>query len=234
MKRRMLVALTTAVIVGLFASAGFPDSPESGTMIGPDAVWNDSEQFAEKVASTCGELRLPKSQQCLIKMFEREHAPAAAKFTRRIQGEGYMRAFRKVGPVDIAYVTYPFRANENNGILLVNGSPAIINVDDFKALPQKDLKKDPSYKALLASFPDAMLFMGERFSTDVPTVEQLSDGGISFIVPYRLNNVCRACERLAIVSFGFDFDATGTFLRIRYVGLRPEEKGGRESGGTPK
>jgi len=230
MKKRISNVLAGTVLILVAASVASTDPRGSQQMIGPDAVWKDSEQFAAKIAGECGPLGMPKSQECLIGTLQREHAGAAADFARRINGDGYMRAFRKVGPVDIAYVSYPFRANENNGILLVNGDPAIIDVDGFKALPKRDLQSDPAYKSLIAKFPEATLFMGERFNTDVPAVETLSGGGTSFIVPFRLNIICRACERLAIVRFGFDFDAQGKLLKIKYIGLEPVKNGDKDQG----
>jgi hypothetical protein len=228
LKKHTFSVLAGAVLTLLISSAASTDPQGSQYRIGPDAVWKDSEQFTAKIASECGPAGIPESQKCLIATLEREHATAAAAFARRINGDGYMWSFRKVGPVDIAYVSYPFRANENNGILLVNGDPALIDVDDFEAFPKKDLENDPVYRKLVHTFPEATLFTGDRFSTEIPPVESQRGGGKSFIVPYRLNNICRACRRLALVRFGFDFDAEGKFLRIRYVGLEPADDANKE------
>jgi len=65
----------------------------------------------------------------------------AAQFTQLIQDGGYMSAFRPVGRVSIAAVNYPFRANENNGLYLVNGEPAAVDVDNMQRLQGIELKK---------------------------------------------------------------------------------------------
>jgi len=219
MKEIVFYALAAAVSVVMLATAAPADPKEPQRIVGPDAVCKDSPRFLDKIRE-CAPLGTPKSGECLIETMRSAHARAAADFSTRIRGEGYIRNFRKVGPVDIAYVEYPFRANENNGILLVNGDPDLVDVDDLKALPKKDLANDPAYKSLLGKFPEAMLFAGDRFNTDTPTVEPLAGGGTIFIVPYRLTK-CRACPLLAVVRFGFDFDAEGKFHGIRYLSLDP-------------
>ena len=61
--------------------------------------------------------------------------PAALEFTRRLDNEAYLQALNEYGgPVAVAHVFYPFRANENNAWLLVNGTPALIDVDDRRYL----------------------------------------------------------------------------------------------------
>ena len=56
---------------------------------------------------------------------------------------GIMVAFEKVGPVDVARVLYPLRANDNYGLLLVNGDPAILDVDDLKKLNRAEMERAP-------------------------------------------------------------------------------------------
>ena len=68
-------------------------------------------------------------------------------------GLAYVRAFRDTGRVDIAYIEYLFRANDLDGVLLVNGTPPIIDVDDYKFLSQEDLRKNDDYAALLQNIP---------------------------------------------------------------------------------
>ena len=62
----------------------------------------------------------------------------AVSFTRELYkqsgGEvGIMTGFQPVGPVDFAWITYPLRANTNYGLLLVNGNPPIVNVEESEA-----------------------------------------------------------------------------------------------------
>ena len=83
-------------------------------------------------------------------------------------GLAYVRAFRDTGRVDIAYIEYLFRANDLDGVLLVNGTPPIIDVDDYKFLSQEDLRKNDDYAALLQKYPNVNVFPADRYHTDRP------------------------------------------------------------------
>ena len=63
-------------------------------------------------------------------------SPAALAFTRRTGSQAYLRALREAGNVDVALAIYPFRANENEVWLLVNGDPPLIDVDDHAPDPE--------------------------------------------------------------------------------------------------
>jgi len=47
------------------------------------------------------------------------------------------------GPVAFAWITYPLRANTNYALLLLNGHPSIVNVENFKLLDTKTMKSSP-------------------------------------------------------------------------------------------
>src|SRR5207253_1609130 len=125
---------------------------------------------------------------------------------------GFLRDFREAGPVDVAYVEYVFRANENLAYYLVNSGPSLIDVDDLKILPTSSLESDERYKAIKARYPSVSIWPGDRNSTGYPIVEALANGGERFVVSYWLQNSCHACERIGSVQFAFDFDKNGKFL----------------------
>ena len=120
---------------------------------------------------------------------------AAVAFTNLIGNTGYLRDFREAGRVDVAYVNYPFRANENQGCLLVNGEPVVIDVDDVSKLSSEELMKNKQYAALAAKHPNAALFPGDRSGTGYPEIESLG-GRAALIVSYWLTDGCHACARL--------------------------------------
>ena len=59
-----------------------------------------------------------------------------------------MTGFQNEGPVAFAWITYPLRANTNYGLLLLNGQPRIVNVEDLKLL---DVKSDEAESAVSRS-----------------------------------------------------------------------------------
>ena len=95
-------------------------------------------------------------------------------------GLAYVRAFRDTGRVDIAYIEYLFRANDLDGVLLVNGTPPIIDVDDYKFLSQEDLRKNDDYAALLQKYPNVNVFPGDRYQTGEPKNWPSADDGLEF------------------------------------------------------
>jgi putative hemolysin len=200
-----------------------PDkSADPQLQIGADAVWQPGMQFMQSVRQACSNAG-SKYGDCLISQMPGAGAPAkAVAFSKLLEKEsdgqiGYMTDFRKTGRVDTAYVYYPIRANENQGCLLVNGSPQIIDVDDLKLLTEDTMKSDPSYAALASKNPDVTIFPGDRGGTAYPKVEALPQGGQRFIVSYYLLKGCHACARLGTASFGFDFDSAGKFRGTRFL-----------------
>ena len=77
-----------------------------------------------------------------------------------------MTGFQPVGPVDIAWITYPLRANTNYGLLLVNGKPRTVNVEDLKLLDKKTMQQSPQFKDLRFNFPRSMC--GQGIATERP------------------------------------------------------------------
>ncbi|MGI8770284.1 MAG: hypothetical protein ACR2JE_02500 [Acidobacteriaceae bacterium] len=139
-------------------------------------------------------------------------SPQAADFMHAIHDDGFMRDFKDTGRVDIAFVYYPFAANENQHCLLVNGTPNLIDVDDYKLLPRDDLAKNLTYSALLREFPNLAVFPGDRSGTNFITAKKRPDGGQRFVVPYVLVDGCHACARSGSLQLAFDFDRAGKFL----------------------
>lgn len=179
----------------------------------PKALWQPDMSIMQAMRDECGSFKWPKFEECLVSVMERSGATAeAVAFTRLIGNSGYMYDFREAGQVDIAYVHYPFRANENWGCLLVNGLPSVIDVDDRDILPLKELEKDRAYLEISKKFPDATVWPGYRYGTGLISVKTLPDGGQRFVVPYHLLNGCHACALIGSVRFAFDFDRTGKFL----------------------
>ena len=128
-----------------------------------------------------------------------------------------MRAFRHVGPVDIAYATNPFRANENDIVFLVNGTPGMIDVDNEQLLNKTELTKDPVYATLASQYPQISLWPADRHGTEYPLAQNLTQGEQRFMVRYRLRNECHACAVVGSAQFGFDFDQSGKFLGTKLL-----------------
>lgn len=168
----------------------------------------------------CDSLTSPAFQNCFIALMRELRATSeAVRFTALTDTTGYVRHFIDTGIVGVAYVAYPFRANENFGITLVNGRPGMIDVDDFQFVDLTELKKDPTYLKIVGSFPDASVWPGDRFNFDQPSCTTLPGGGQSFVLAYIIRNGCHACEHIGMARFAFNFDKDGNFTGTHLIGV---------------
>jgi WD40 repeat protein len=158
--------------------------------------------------------------ECVVSIMRKAGAsPSAIEVTRRLKGEGYMDSFREMGKVDLATVFYPFRANDNGTLLLVNGTPQIVDLEDWSQLEKIDITKDPLYPRLLRKYPKLMLWGHPEFETMRP----MATRGQRFIFSFVLLNGCHACEVGGYAHIAFDFDSMGRFLGRRLLRLSGEK-----------
>jgi hypothetical protein len=220
MKLRIL-PITMMLLVGLqWAQAGAGQAAEPPTRIGPEAVWNPGQTVVSEVREGCIKPSEPELGKCFVEGMKKAGASAeAVAFMHSLNNDAYLIRFVRAGGPDIAFVRFPFRANQNDGCLLVNGNPALMNVDDLRKLPQSEMKKDPAYATLLAEYPKAMLWPGDRGDVNTVKIALTKASARSFLVSYMLLNGCHACARLATVWFRFDFDSTGKYVGTRYQKL---------------
>ncbi|MGA7463510.1 MAG: hypothetical protein WBW69_24960 [Candidatus Korobacteraceae bacterium] len=204
----------------------------SGGKIGPSAVWQPPQDFLTKAHTACDKSANPASfAECFIGQMSSAGASAeAVGFTRMLYKQtdgmvGIMTEFKKYGPVDAAQVLYPLRANDNYALLLVNGDPKILDVDDLQKLDRAAMEQNALYQAVKGRYPQTDLWPGDRSGNEPwPRVQPLTGGGTEFIVSYLLINGCHACQHVGVARFGWDFDATGKFLRTTYIPTPPPPK----------
>jgi hypothetical protein len=146
----------------------------------------------------------------------------AVAFTRSINNEGYLHAFVATGRVDIAFVTYPFRANTNEACLLVNGDPPHVDVDNLPDLPQATMKRNKEFQKLADKYPNVSLWPGDRSDRRSVVAGNTPEGGQRFIAEYKLLNGCHACAQVGTVRFAFDFDTNGKLMSVTFVSLKAE------------
>ena len=212
MRLLSLFAAAWGLAAVLGAQAPAPTS-DSEMPIGADAVWSPPADFLSRFHSACDALRGPAFNDCFVdKMRAAGAPPPALAFARRTGGMGYLRAFRDTGKVDVAYAEYPFRANENQVCLLVNGHPPWIDVDDVSLLDRQALAADRTYGVILKNYPKAMIFPSDRGGPSLPGARRFRDGGLEFLVDYVLRDGCHACAGVGSVRFVVRFDGAGKFL----------------------
>lgn len=196
--------------------------------IGQAAVWKPSRAGIQKLAE-CGSSQNPA--QCVFSVMRQSGAPIAAiEFTAMFRGftdeVGLMDSFREMGKVDLAGVYYPFRVNSNEGFLLVNGTPQVVetnltgeyqeNTDYIAERKRVNIKTDTLYRSLVSRFPKLELELSRNTFENMRTMAQ---GGQEFVFSYALLNGCRACEAVGHAHVAFSFDHFGTFTGTKLLRL---------------
>ncbi len=199
-------------ILGFLAMIASSVSAEAPA-IDKDSEWNPTPEIIQAIRRECAEKQAPDFGKCFVDFMGRSGASAqAVAFAKSTDNTGYLGRFFKKGRVDLAYVIYPFRANENQGWMLVNGDPPMVDIDALSNSPEGQLEKSPAYLRIKQKYPKVMLFGGNRTIKRLPEMIAQPHKGQRFVVAYRLLNGCHACERVGRARFAFDFDAKGKFL----------------------
>jgi hypothetical protein len=211
-----LAVLSAAMMVACDALAA------SGRSITAAAVWNPDPGFLQRLHQQCDGSAGAVFGACFAAAMAKAGAsPAALDFTRRLDNDAYLQALdENGGPVAVAHVLYPFRANENEAWLLVNGTPALIDIDDERHLALAAMRDSTAYAEVRRRYPNVTLWPGNRDAAG-PTV---AEGGREFVVGYLLRNFCHACAIVGLVRYAFDFDVQGKFLGTRLVSIAAVEQ----------
>lgn len=221
----------TAFAQGMAASSPPPANQPMGKITAA-AVWQPSPEVLTKAHKFCDtSMGAASFPECFMNQLAAAGAPEeAVAFMRGLyqhsDGQvGIMSQFKSFGRVDAAQVLYPLRANDNYGLLLVNGDPNLLDVDDLKKLDQAAMQQDSMFQAVKRRYPQTAVWPGDRSGKlPWPRAQALPEGGTEFIVSYPLINGCHACQRVGAARFGWDFDASGKFLKTVYIPTPPPPK----------
>jgi hypothetical protein len=209
-----------------YALAIFAIATLAGSAVGQTvtaaAVWRPEAGFMQRFHQRCDGRSGAAFDACFAAAMAKAGASRAAlDFTRRLDNEAYLEGLDETGgPVAVAHVVYPFRANENDAWFLVNGTPALIDVDNRRNLALAAMRSSVAYGAIYRHYRNVTFWPGDR-GASAPTVSQ---NGREFVVGYLLRDLCHACATVGRVRFAFDFDAGGKFLGTRLVSVVPAER----------
>jgi len=127
---------------------------------------------------------------------------------------GHVSGWREVDGVGMAEIRYPFRANTNQGLWLVDADGRAVDVDD-NVLPAGAVRLRDALKPFLDAHPDALPFAPAQ----AVGRETLPGGGVRlrFDVPMRS---CHACADIGTLELGYDFDADRRYEGRSVIALR--------------
>jgi inhibitor of cysteine peptidase len=170
------------------------------------------------IHDSCDNAKAPSFGDCFVEQMKNMGAsPEAVEFAKLTGTQGFLRDFKETGKVDVAYAVYPFRANENQVCFLVNGTPNMIDIDNYDYISKINLKKNKVYNQIFKKYPNVSIWPGDRSGTEYPVVRKLPDGGQQFIINYRLQDGCHACTLIGFADLAFNFDKKGKLTGIAIV-----------------
>jgi len=215
--RRLAVTAFSALVI---AATLRPGSAQE--VVTAAAVWHPGAGFLGRFHTQCAGRSGAAFDACFSAAMAKAGASQAAlDFTRRLGNQAYLRALDPTGgPVAIARVFYPFRANENDAWFLVNGAPPLIDVDDRRNLSFPQMRASAGYAEIRRRYRNVTFWPGDRGASG----PEASQNGQEIIVGYQLRDLCHACAIVGRVSYTFEFAAGGKFLGARLVSVTPAEK----------
>jgi predicted secreted protein len=216
-------AIRTACIFLGLACVCHPLAAQSGgeqSKITARAVWKPTARAMTEIRKSCDSMGADVALCFVVGMRAHKASKEALRFATLTGGDAYMREFGEKGIVDAACVEYPYRANENRALMLLNGTPSMIDVDDSKFFPAKALDADPRMIAIRSQYPNVMTMPGNRSGTRAISVQRVARGITRYIASYKLLDGCHACTQVGEVRAGFDFDRKGNFTGAVVVGVK--------------
>ncbi|HEX9255601.1 MAG TPA: hypothetical protein VF938_08640 [Candidatus Angelobacter sp.] len=225
-RKRLAAALAIVGVASLLTFLQVEANEETDDQISDDAVWNAGNDDLRAIDQACQNASAAGYSECFIDQMGGYASSDAVAFTQLLASQkpqrlGYLSGMRESGIVDLGYVAYPGNAQPSQGWTLMNGVPALINVDNLSILPQAEMEKDARFKALRNDHPTLQLTVmdEERQPGSSPQIQPLGEGGNRFVVPYSLKEDCTGCVPIAHANFGFDFDAAGQFLGVKFLSI---------------
>jgi inhibitor of cysteine peptidase len=188
------------------------------------SVWHAPSGALDAIRKQCGAGAATDIQSCFIAAMKQQGASnSAIAFAQSMAASGqiYLKAFRKTGAVSIGYFEYVFRANETEGVAIVNGDPSPIDVDDPQYLTSKMLAANAVYQQLAGKYPNISSWPGDRTSPGLPEVRQRDAGGTQVLVRYLLKNGCHACANVGSARVAFNFNAAAKFEGAHLMNVIP-------------
>ncbi|MGK5015206.1 hypothetical protein [Janthinobacterium sp. HLS12-2] len=165
------------------------------------AVWQ------ERSLSACrSEQSHSAPDVCLLRTMQRSgarpQALAAARMLVKANKAGFISAWRPLGKAALATVTYPFRANTNEGSLLIGSDGAAIDVDEDTV--REEDRTTPAWRAFAAAHPDAVPFAPADFVGSTAA----DDGGQRLLFSTPLKS-CHACADDGALLVAYTVDKAG-------------------------
>lgn len=190
------------------------ETPLSFMEVGAEGIWDPLEQ--EDILLQIQGCHLPRPTQCTFAAMEKAGASPEAMNFFRLTG-WFLADFQEMGQVDLGSILDPWRANSNGDFSILNGTPAVVILEEEGGRIEAAIQNDPNYDALIASFPSLRLWSTDNVFESLDASPQ---GGQRFIFQFYLVNGCHACVTGYMARVALDFASDGTYYSFpRLLGL---------------
>lgn len=175
------------------------------------AIW------PERSLSACRTAQAEAADACLLRTMQksgaRPQAIAAAKALAAAGNPGFISAWRPLGKAGLATVSYPFRANTNQGSLLVGSDGAAVDID-ADSLRDAD-RATETWRAFAAAHPNSLPFAP---ATLLGTTSS-GDGGHSLLFSTPLKT-CHACATDGNLLVSYSIDKAGVVRNRQLLAIK--------------
>jgi hypothetical protein len=174
---------------------------------GPQQVWHPSQAAITDLHKCTAPIGL----DCVRKVMAQHGASADAFEFYHLTGWFLSELKVTGGPVMLALVADPWRANESEQPALVGGNPVVVYPEEAPV----SVENDAGFRALKVDFPQLI------FWKSGPTLEAnaMTAASEKFIFRYRLLDGCHACAIRGWARIEFDFAPDGSFQRATLLGV---------------
>lgn len=217
------IALLLTAAAGYVAYLEVQANDDSDEIISSGAVWNPAPGTLRQIQQSCKASRTRSASQCFTAQMNAAGASdEAINFVRSYAELNHgtlaiLSDFHPLDAVDLGLIYFPSGNEVRHSWALLNGTPAIVDLDNLEQLPDWEMRKNSAYQSMLEASPRAKIFpIDPQPGSAEPVAEQLQDGGQRFTVAYPVHEGCRTCALLGQAEFSFLFSSSGDLKSIRF------------------
>ncbi len=222
------IALLLTVAAGYVAYLEVQANDDSDEIISSGAVWNPAPETFRQIQQSCKASRTGSASQCFTGQMNAAGASdEAINFVRSYAELNHgtlavLSDFHPLDAVDLGLIYFPSGNEVRHSWVLLNGTPAIVDLDDLEQLPDWEMRNDSAYQSMLEASPRAKVFPidPQPGISPEPLAEQLQDGGQRFTVSYPVREGCGSCALLGQAEFSFLFSSSGDLKSIHFKSFR--------------
>jgi len=206
---------------------------------GPSAIWQPGPNFVSKADAVCNasfSVHLPNAAthygDCRIEQMVAAGAPAdAVSFAREFARQNLnevvvMRSFRNIGSADLVSVIYPFRPfldgsqiGTMTGLVLISPDANRLFVGDPNKIYKLQIEESSWYQKFKSTYPKLHLLENRQVHGGWILVKQQKDETLQYTGGFMVTDGIHENQFLGVASFEWDFDASGKFLKARFLGF---------------